>query len=268
MPFQQISDAFGQALQETVADFRKRTGSQARSRQGFPYLHEVWPLRAKLTANLDQCGTAAARLFSIDGDGVWHYGLSITVADPMDLMAGSLLAVEGEAGLHMPAGIVAFIKWMLDSQQYEVFAYGDASCENGSGSGGSGSGGSGSGGSGGGSGSGSGSGSGGSGSGSGSGPGSGACELPACPTDGCRYRLVCDGGCPTWELEECSGSGGSGSASGSGSGSSGGSGSGSGSGSSGGSGWELDCARTRLIPPMSQVRCNRPRSRWIASERI
>ena len=43
----------------------------------------------------------------------------------MDLMAGSLLAVEGEAGLHMPAGIVAFIKWMLDSQQYEVFAYGD-----------------------------------------------------------------------------------------------------------------------------------------------
>ena len=197
MPFQQISDAFGAALQETVADFRTRTQSRGPRRQGFPYLKEVWPLRAKLTADLEQCGTAAATLFSIDEDGVWHYGLSITVADPMDVMAGSLLAVEGEAGLYMPAGAVAFIKWMLDSQQYEVFAYGDASCENGSGSG---------------------SGSGwqrerrirqrlgerqrirraAAGRGSGSGPGSGACELPPCPTDGCRYRLVCEGGCPTW----------------------------------------------------------------------
>jgi hypothetical protein len=153
-------------------------------------------IRAVLLEDLPACGTARAQVLDIKPDKTYVPDRTIVVADAIGVMDGNLLAVEKNGQLVMPAGTCAYVKYFFDSTSFEVLNYGGC-CASGSGSEGSDSGGSGSGPSG----------------SSGEESGSGPCGIPPCPTDGCKYHLVCDGGCPRWEVLDC----GSGSDSGSGS---------------------------------------------------
>ena len=131
MAFTEISDSFGKALQDVVRRDRQAAQGIVPRRNGFPVLHQVWPLRVKLLEDLPQCGTANAQTFAIDDEGGWHFGTTIAISDPLDFMAGSLLAVEQDDGsLIMPAGSTAIVKFYLDAQEYEVINYGDGACEN------------------------------------------------------------------------------------------------------------------------------------------
>jgi hypothetical protein len=141
-------------------------------------------VRAVLLGDLAACGTAQAQVLDLTPDKTYVPERTITVADAIGVMDGNLLAIEKNGQLVMPAGTCVYAKFFFDSLLWEVLNYGGC-CAEGSGSEGSDSGES--------------SPSGSSGEESGSGP----CEIPPCPQDGCKYHLVCDGGCPRWELLDC-----------------------------------------------------------------